>query len=47
VGLVLSVLPAMLIFALVRGRRLPAAIERPTQLFLSPDPPPPRTFLSR
>jgi hypothetical protein len=46
VSAVLSTLPALLTFALFRGRRLPALDERPTQLYLSPDPPPPRSFLS-
>jgi hypothetical protein len=46
VSAVLSAFPAMLAFALFRGRRLPAADSRPTQLYLSPDPPPPRSFLS-
>jgi hypothetical protein len=44
---VLSAFPAVLAFALFRGRLLPAADKRPTQLYLSPDPPPPRAFLSR
>jgi hypothetical protein len=47
VSAVLSALPALLAFTLFRGRRLPAVDERPTQLYLSPDPPPPRTFLSQ
>jgi hypothetical protein len=46
VSAVLSAFPAMLVFALLRGRCLPAADSRPMQLYLSPDPPPPRTFLS-
>jgi hypothetical protein len=46
VSAVLSVFPALLAFALFRGRRLSAAGKRPTQLYLSPDPPPPRSFLS-
>ncbi len=46
VSAVLSAVPAMLSFALFRGRRLPAAYSRPTELYLSPDPPPPRAFLS-
>jgi hypothetical protein len=43
---VLSAFPAVLAFALLWGRRLPAADLRPTELYLSPDPPPPRSFLS-
>ncbi len=43
---VLSAFPAMLAFALFWGRCLPAAGSRRTQLYLSPDPPPPRSFLS-
>jgi hypothetical protein len=46
VSAVLSAVPAVLAFALFRGRRLPAADLRPTELYLSPDPPPPRSFLS-
>jgi hypothetical protein len=46
VSAVLSAFPAMLGFALSRGRRLTAGLSRPMQLYLSPDPPPPRTFLS-
>ena len=46
VSAVLSAFPAVLALALFRGRRLPAADSRPGQLYLSPDPPPPRTFLS-
>jgi hypothetical protein len=46
VSAVLSALPVLLAFTLFRGRRSPTADERPTQLYLSPDPPPPRTFLS-
>jgi hypothetical protein len=44
---VLSTLPALLAFTLFQGRRLPTADKRPTQLYISPDPPPPRSFLSR
>jgi hypothetical protein len=47
VSAVLSAFPAVLALALFRGRRLPAGDARPTQLDLSPDPPPPRSFLSR
>ncbi len=43
---VLSAFPAVLDVALLRGRRLPAADSQPVQLYLSPDPPPPRTCLS-
>ncbi len=43
VSAVLSALPAVLAFALLRGRRLAAGDSRPVQLYLSPDPPPPRT----
>ena len=43
---VLSAFPAVLAFALLRGRCLPAADSRPVQLYLSPDPPLPRSFLS-
>jgi hypothetical protein len=46
VSAVLSAFPVMLALSLVRGRRLPAADWRPTELYLSPDPPPPRSFLS-
>jgi hypothetical protein len=46
VSAVLSAVPAVLAFALFRGRLLPAADSRPTELYLSPDPPPPRFFLS-
>jgi hypothetical protein len=46
VSAVLSAFPAVLAFALFRGRRLPAADSRPAELYLSPDPPPPRSFLS-
>jgi hypothetical protein len=46
VSAVLSAVPAMLAFALFRGRRLPAADSRSTQFYLSPDPPPPRSFFS-
>jgi hypothetical protein len=46
VSAVLSALPAVLAFGLSRGRRLPAADSRPTELYLSPDRPPPRSFLS-
>jgi hypothetical protein len=44
---VLSAVPAVLAFALLRGRHLPVAFSRPTQLYLSPDPPPPRYLSSR
>ncbi len=44
VSAVLLAFPVMLAFALLRGRRLPAADSRPMQLYLSPDPPPPRSF---
>lgn len=44
---VLSAFPAVLAFALLRGRRLPAADSQPVQFYLSPDPPPPRSSLSR
>jgi hypothetical protein len=44
VSAVLSAVPAVLAFALFRGRRLPAANSRSTQFYLSPDPPPPRSF---
>jgi len=47
VSAVLTAFPAMLAFALLRGRRLPAAHWRPMQLYLSVDPPPPRFLLSR
>jgi hypothetical protein len=47
VSVVLSAFPAMLAFALLRRRHLPASDSRPTELYLSPDPPPPRFFLSR
>ena len=47
VSAVLSAFPAMLAFALFRGRRLPAADSRPMEFYLSSDPPPPRTCLSR
>lgn len=46
VSAVLSAVPAVLAFALFRGRRLSAADSRPMQFYLSPDPPPPRSFLS-
>jgi hypothetical protein len=46
VSAVLSAVPAALAFALFRGCRLPAADSRSTQFYLSPDPPPPRSFLS-
>ena len=42
VSVVLSAFPAVLAFALLRGRHLPAGASRPLQLYLSPDPPPPR-----
>ena len=44
---VLSAFPAVLALALLRGRRSPVAFSRPTQLYLSPDPPPPRYLSSR
>ncbi len=44
---VLSAFPAVLAFALLRGRRLPVAFSRLRQLYLSPDPPPPRSLSSR
>ncbi len=47
ISAVLSAFPAVLAFALLRGRRLPASASRPMQLYLSPDSPPPRSFLSR
>jgi acyl CoA:acetate/3-ketoacid CoA transferase beta subunit len=47
VSAVLTAFPAMLVFALLRGHRLAAAHWRPMQLYLSPDPPPPRSLLSR
>jgi hypothetical protein len=43
---VLTGFPAMLAFALLRGHRL-AVHWRPMQLYLAPDPPPPRSLLSR
>ena len=43
VSAVLSAFPAVLALALLRGRRLSAADSRPWQLYLSPDPPPPRS----
>jgi hypothetical protein len=46
VSAVLSAFPVVLAFALFRGRRLLTAESRPTQFYLSPDPPPPRIFLS-
>ena len=46
VSAVLSAVPAMLAFAMLRGRRLPATDSRSTQFYLSPDPPPPRPFFS-
>jgi hypothetical protein len=46
VSAVLSAFPAVLAFALFRRRRLAAADSRPAELYLSPDPPPPRSFLS-
>lgn len=46
VSAVLSAFPAMLAFALLRGRCLTADLSLPMQLYLSPDPPPPRTLLS-
>ncbi len=42
VGAVLSVFPALLAFATLRGRRLSDERSRPAQFFLSPDPPPPQ-----
>ena len=47
VSVVLSAVPAVLAFALLRGRRVVAANWRPVQLYLSLDPPPPRTFLDQ
>ncbi len=47
VSVVLSAVPAVLAFALLRGRRVVAANWRPMQLYLSLDPPPPRTFLGQ
>jgi hypothetical protein len=46
VSAVLTAFPAMLAFALLRGHRLAAAHWRPMQLYLAPDPPPPRSLLS-
>ncbi len=46
VSAVLSAFPAVLAFALFQGCRSPAGDWRPMQLYLSPDPPPPRSFLS-
>ena len=46
VSAVLRGVPAMLAFALLRGHRL-AAHWRPMQHYLAPDPPPPRSLLSR
>jgi len=46
ISAVLSAFPAVLAFALLLGRRFPAADSQPAELYLSPDPPPPRTFLS-
>ncbi len=46
VSAVLLAFTVVLAFALFRGRRLPTAHWRPTELYLSPDPPPPRYFLS-
>ena len=46
VSAVLAAFPAVFAFALIRGRRLAAADLRPVQLYLSLDPPPPRTYLS-
>jgi hypothetical protein len=34
--------PALLVFAALRARRLAADDSRPTEPYLSPDPPPPR-----
>ena len=42
VSAVLSAFPAMLAFAMLRGRRLSEERSRPAQFFLSPDPPPPQ-----
>lgn len=39
---VLPMFPAMLAFALFRGRRLSVGASRPMQFYLTPDPPPPR-----
>jgi hypothetical protein len=47
VSAVLSVLPAFFAFALFRGRRSPTPDSRPSQVYLSPDPPPPRALLGR
>ncbi len=44
VSAMLSAVPAVLAFALFRGRRSTAADLRPTEFYLSPDPPPPRSF---
>lgn len=33
-------------FAMLRGRRVLAEDRYPTQLYFTPDPPPPRSFLS-
>jgi hypothetical protein len=47
VGAVLAAEAAAAVaFAAFRGRRLLAADPRPTEIYLSPDPPPPRSFLS-
>jgi hypothetical protein len=43
---VLSAFPALLAFALFRWHRLPTGDSRPMQFYLSPNPPPPRSFLS-
>ncbi len=45
ISAVLSAVPAVLALALFRQRGLLALEARPGQLYLSPDPPPPRTFL--
>jgi hypothetical protein len=45
VSAVLSAVPAVLALALFRRRGLLTAESQPGQLYLSPDPPPPRTFL--
>ena len=46
ISAVLSAFPAVLAFALLPGRRFPAADSQPAELYLSPDPPPPRACLS-
>jgi hypothetical protein len=45
-GAVLSAIPAVLASAAFRGRCSIAADPQPTQLYPSPDPPPPRSLFS-